>query len=205
MSQDQFATSWAAYYAQTRSRPPRALFIDALDRISQSSPANPTRHAMDLGCGDGTESVILLQQGWQVLAIDQQREALALLIDNVPPPERTRLQTLIKRFEDMILPRADFLYAGLSLPFCLPDQFPRVWGQIERAVSPAGWFAGHFFGERDDWFGTPTMTFLSRDACSGLFEKFVIEVFTEIEKDGATVAGPHHIHAFEVIARSVTG
>lgn len=197
MSAQDGDASWRAYYERIRGRAPRELLLTALTHM----PAQPARFAIDLGCGDGTESVYLLQQGWHVLAIDQEPEALALLNSKILPADRERLQTQQARFETLTLPAADLIYAGLSLPFCAPESFPQVWKQIEQALSLAGWFAGHFFGERDDWMGRPDMTFFTRDRCTALLHRFDLVHFQELERDGVTGSGPHHFHAFEVIGR----
>lgn len=201
MNQGDSRASWPRYYQHIQGRAPRPLCVELLGRIPPALAARPDRQAIDLGCGDGTESLLLLHEGWQVLAIDQQPEALALLADRLPPADAPRLQTQVARFEEVVLPPADLIYAGLSLPFCPPDHFPALWARIGAALGPGGWFAGHFFGERDDWFGDPQMTFLTPEGCRALFAGFEVETFRELERDGETLDGPHHFHAFEVIAR----
>ncbi|MEC4815643.1 MAG: methyltransferase domain-containing protein [Scytonema sp. PMC 1069.18] len=57
----------------------------------------PSRFAVDLGCGDGRDTVELLRQGWRVLAIDGEAEAIARLL-NRPNINRQLLETHIVRF-----------------------------------------------------------------------------------------------------------
>jgi trans-aconitate methyltransferase len=47
--------TWEDYYAAIEGRPPRQLFLDAI------VPAGATGLAIDLGCGDGTETRELLR------------------------------------------------------------------------------------------------------------------------------------------------
>ncbi len=56
----------------------------------------------------------------------------------MPEAARTRLETQVAPFQDVALPAADFVYAGLSLPFCPPEQFPAVWAGVVAALRPGG-------------------------------------------------------------------
>ncbi len=67
---------WMAYYEAGSGRSARPLLIDVLARFASDAPNALPRFAIDLGCGDGTETLALLQQGWRVLAIDQEPAAL---------------------------------------------------------------------------------------------------------------------------------
>ncbi len=72
MAQSEEQARWSHYYQALVGRPPRPLLIEALTSCGDG----PTRWAADLGCGDGTETLALLEAGWHVLAIDQQSEAI---------------------------------------------------------------------------------------------------------------------------------
>ena len=67
--------NWGDYYRVTSGRPPRELLRQTLLRFPRSDGS--PRLAIDLGCGAGIETMALLEQGWHVLAIDQQQEATA--------------------------------------------------------------------------------------------------------------------------------
>jgi tellurite methyltransferase len=102
--------------------------LQALERFS--SPGL----AIDLGCGAGVETRELLRRGWQVVAIDREVAAFEYLLQRVPPEQRPHLTPQCKSFSTMTLPKADFLWAGLSLPFCPPEQFAKLWEKITEAV-----------------------------------------------------------------------
>lgn len=193
-------TDWTTYYNARSGRPPRPLLIEAMMRFGADTH-NPGRQAIDLGCGEGTDTLALLDQGWQVLAIDQQPEAIARLLAKVPVAQQAQLQTTVAAFAGLALSRADLIYAGYSLPFCQPAHFPVLWRQIERALPPGGRFAGQLFGERDEWADDATMTFFTAAQTLALFAGFKLEHFREIEEDGQAVSGPKHWHLFEIIAR----
>lgn len=200
MTQPEENKGWTTYYKARAGRPPRPLLLAATARFATTAGLQ----AIDLGCGEGTDTVALLHQGWQVLAIDQQPEAIARVQAQVPAELRDQLQTQVAAFEEMTLPPADLIYAGFSLPFCRPTHFAEFWAKIVNALRPGGRFAGQIFGDRDEWADAPDMTFLNIAAARDLLQPFVLEVFTEIDEDGQAVSGPKHWHYYEVIARKNT-
>ncbi len=193
------AISWAAYYRETAGREPRDLFTRALDLFGDADASD--RLAIDLGCGDGTEVLMLLASGWRVLAIDQEEEALALLTARVPPRGADHLKTEAAKFESVAFPPADLIYAGLSLFFSPPAAFPNVWSRIRSALRPGGRFAGHFLGVRDSWSHDPAMTSHTADEVNEMLAGLAIDYFAELEHDSRAVSGPKHWHLFKVIAR----
>lgn len=104
----------------------------------------------------------------------------------------------------MKLPLADFVYAGLSLPFCPTEHFPAVWERVVAAVRRDGRFAGHLFGERASWNGDPTKTFHTAAELQQRLAGFTIESLNEVESDRPTALGePKHWHVYEVVARRI--
>jgi len=196
--------TWAAYYQKVAGRPLRPLFLKAMTYYADK----PTTvlggcSALDLGCGDGTETLALLHHGWQVLALDQHADAIARVEARVPADQRHRLTTRCALMEEAVFPQVDLIYAGLSLPFCTPANFPPVWQQIVTALPVGGRFAGHLFGDRDGWAG-PDLTFQTVAEARALFAGFAMEYFEEIEEDAPTaLQGMKHWHIFEVVARKV--
>ena len=201
MAQSEERKSWSNYYRALAGRPPRPLLIEALACFDDRPAGMAARTAVDLGCGDGTETLALLQAGWDVLAIDQESEAIALAHSKVPPELRPRLQTRVAAFEQLHLPLADLVYAGFSLPFCRPQHFPTLWATIVTALQTGGVLAAQLFGEHDSWAAVPHMTFHTRMDVHALLEPFEIDVLREVEEDGQAVSGPKHWHVFHMIAR----
>jgi tellurite methyltransferase len=191
---------WANFYKNASGRQPRPLLIEVLERFGHEPSANP-RKAIDLGCGDGTETAFLLANGWQVLAIDSEPSAFDYLNTKIPPEAHERLQTQIAKFEDVELSAADLIYAGYSLPFCHPPHFNVLWNKIVSHIHPGGRFAGQLFGVHDTWASNPHMTFFTAAGARALFAPFEVESFQEEDADGESTLGPKHWHIFHVIAR----
>lgn len=199
---DNAEPTWETYYQWIEGRGPHPLFLKALGRFGLEPDRAETRHAIDLGFGDGTETLALLEAGWQVFAIDNEPAALKRLLPRIKGRHEKRLTVETASFEEVDPPRTDFLYAGLSLPFCRPAAFNGVWASYSESIRPGGRFAGQLFGIRDEWAGNSWMTFLSYEQVQGMFgEEFEVEVLREKEEDGDSSTGPKHWHLFEVIAR----
>jgi SAM-dependent methyltransferase len=196
---------WESYYQKIEGRAPRPILLDVLEHFAteqaQIDPEQGAPKAIDLGCGDGTESALLLARGWHVLAIDSEPRAISRLLAKVPPEQQARLQTQNAKFEQVLLSPTDLLLACVSIPFCAPQHFDRLWEKIREAIVPGGRFAGHFFGVRDSWADDPNMTFHTEAQVRAMFDGFDIEFFHEQDEDGVAASGPKHWHVFSVIAK----
>src|SRR5690242_4070197 len=190
---------WEDYYAATANRPPRRTLLEALARFA---PSTAPRAAVDLGCGDGRDTIELLRRGWSVLAIDAEPTAIERLQKRRDLPEGARLSCLCQRFEAATWPSADLVNASFSLPFCPPDRFPGLWERIVASLKPGGRFAGQLYGDRDGWAGRPGVTHMSRAAAERMLTDLTVELFEEEETDTLTPRGkPKHWHIFHVVAQ----
>jgi tellurite methyltransferase len=193
-------SDWTEYY-EAAGLEPRTTLLEALRRFDEEGSGE--RFAVDLGCGTGRDTVELLGRGWRVLALDGTPEAIDRLgALDLSDGERGRLETRVSRFETAELPPADLVNSSFALPFCPPGAFPALWEQIERSLGPGGRFSGHLFGDRDGWSHEDDMTFHTRAQAEALLSRFAVELFDEVEEDGATAVGePKHWHLFHVVAR----
>ncbi len=191
-------SDWRRYYERTRGGAPRRTLLAALAAFGDCPPGR----AVDLGCGDGRDTIELLRRGWRVLAIDAEPVAIERLLARPDLPEGAALETHITRFEETTWPPADLVNASFSLPLCTPDRFTAVWARIAASLAPDGRFAGQLFGTRDEWSGKPGLTFLDRAAIDRLLADFTVEMLEEEESDALTPYGkPKHWHLFHVVAR----
>jgi len=191
---------WEDYYKKVMGRETHPLLIDAVKRFQTEAFQGP-RLAIDLGCGDGTETVTLLEHGWNVMAVDGEPAAIQWLLAKTPDEFHPYLQTQVAKFEDVVLPAADLVHSSYSLPFCKPEDFDALWKKIRTCLNTGGRFAGQFFGVNDSWADNPDMTFHTEEQVRGMFEEFEIESFHEQDEDGEAASGPKHWHIFTVIAR----
>jgi tellurite methyltransferase len=175
----------------------------ALDRFdAEPVAADRDRLAVDLGCGEGRDTVELLRRGWRVLAVDNEPDAIARLGKRVAAEDHERLEMLVSSFEDATWPAAALVNSSFALPFCAPELFADVWDRIVASLHAGGRFSGQLFGERDEWAGDPTLSVHGRSEVEDLLAPFAIERFDEVEEDGQTALGaPKHWHVFHIVAR----
>jgi SAM-dependent methyltransferase len=194
--------NWVTYYQAVEGRPPRETLLKALALFDADPIQAQPRLAVDLGCGDGRDTVELLHRGWQVLAIDGEQKAFDRLLSR-PGLRHELLQAQQMRFEVLTLPPAvDLINASFCLTFCPPANFPQLWQTIVTALKPGGRFCGQLFGDRDSWTIYPNRTHHTRAEIESLLEPFEVEWLEEEEHPGVTAIGEEkHWHLFHIIAR----
>ena len=192
---------WSDYYAALSGREPRPLLRRALEARGDLPPG----WAIDLGSGDGTETLALLVEGWKVTSIDVTPASAELIRSRVSPDHRPNLTVQTASFEEAVLGEADLIYAGYSLPFTDPAAFPEFWARIRAALRPGGVLAVHLFGPNDTWASDPKLTITDRVALDGLLDGLEEVAFEETDADGMAVSGPKHWHVFEFVARRSMG
>ncbi|MGD1903287.1 MAG: methyltransferase domain-containing protein [Geitlerinemataceae cyanobacterium] len=199
-----FAPDWPSYYHAVKMGSPRHTLVRALASIAARDRTGEPPVAVDLGCGGGRDTLLLLERGWQVHAIDAEAAAIDYLHARLGPQSALaqRLETQVCSFDNVKWPQsAQLVNASFSLPFCPPDRFPRLWRTIEGALRDGGWFCGQFFGDRDEWSPYDNITSQSRDALDTLLKNFAIVELNEEEYDGETATNqPKHWHLFHVVA-----
>lgn len=196
-----FDRDWNAYYQAVVGRPPRDTLLTALARFETDQSVQSNLFAVNLGCGDGRDTVELLRRGWRVLGIDGQVDAITRL-QNRLDVDLKLLETCVQRFESITLPESvDLVNASFSLPFCPPEHFSEFWQKITNCLRSGGRFCGQFFGERDSWAVYPALTHVTRQQLTDLLkDDWQIEVFEEEEHPGVTALGEEkYWHIFHIV------
>ncbi len=203
----QMTEGWSRYYDAAKDGAPRETLLLALDLFeSEGVAARAERLAVDLGCGEGRDTIELLRRGWRVLAIDAEREAIERLraradLDSIAA---ARLETRMISFEEADWLPADLVNSSFALPFCPPDHFPALWKRIASSLRRGGRFSGHLFGDRDGWAQDPALSCHRRVEVEDMLQAFELERFDEIEEDGKTAVGePKHWHLFHIVAKKL--
>lgn len=190
---------WPGYFKAVAGKEPRDTLLKALDLFERPG------FAVDLGCGEGRDTVELLARGWRVLAIDGHEMAVDLVAHHprLPAEARERLEIRHAEMETVELPSCDLLNASFSLPFCQPDKFDSLWERMHAAIRPGGFFAGQLFGDRDTWANLPDRSHQTRRQVGAMFRgRYSLEHFEEVERDGQDARGnAKHWHVFHIVAR----
>jgi trans-aconitate methyltransferase len=155
--------------------------------------------ALDLGAGAGRDTAYLLQQGWQVTAVDASPSAIAAL----KTMGHANLQVVPSRMQDFDPGTYDLINAQFSLPFVPRDQHGGTIARLQSALRHGGVMAVTFFGPRDEWNTEGTqLTFHTEAEIRALFDGWEILELEETDEDGQTADGnPKHWHSFQLIAR----
>jgi tellurite methyltransferase len=183
---------WAGYYERNEGRDPRELLLETLTAFDAPGTA------VDVGCGNGIETVAMLERGWTVLATDREDDAIRRTRSRAAPYE-DRLHTLASPMEELVPPPADLVWASFSLFFCDPDRFPDLWSRLVGAIPSGGRFAGELLGDRDTWAREDGLNAFRIEDARALFATFELERFDEEEEEGDP--GPKWWHVYHVVAR----
>ena len=187
---------WNNFHNITENKPPRKNVVYLISNY------NITGNAIDLGCGAGSDTIFLIKNNWNVIAIDSANteERIRNKLSN---DEQKRLKFEVQKFEELKLSECDLLISNNSLPFCDKNYYYHMWAEICSNIKDNGYFVGNFFGINDEWnTKNDKRTFLSKKEVIELFRDFKILEIKEIEKDKATAEGTmKHWHTIEIIAR----
>jgi len=197
-------SNWHDFLEVTKNIHARPTLLKAIELFKAQPLSSIDKFAIDLGCGAGGDTLELIKNGWRVLSIDKEKEAIELLKDKASLLN-CDLQTRIERFENINnLPEPLLINASLSLPFCRPQDFNLFWEIITKSLQQRARFSGDFFGVRDDWSKNSSMTFHTIEQVKNLFIDFKVEFFHERDERGpSATAGMKHWHSFSVVARKL--
>ena len=200
---------WAGYFDVMANTPARGTLVEALRRLEAEGLA-VGELAVDLGCGEGRDTVELLNRGWRVVAIDSSPDAAARVAARCGREcgresgagWENRLSVRSEAMEGLTLPRVKLVNASFTLPFCAPGAFAGLWAEIEGAIVPGGRFAGQFFGDRDSWAEMADRTHHNRKEVERMLGGFEIEMLAEEEKPSKeSERFPKYWHVFHVVAK----
>ena len=194
MTDSPSSASWEKFYALTKSSPPWPLLQRAVGALGRKGDA------LDLGAGAGRDTVYLLEQGFHVTAVDQERSAIAIL-ETFPQDNLKLVQSV---FADFSFGTYDIINAQYALQFNPPATFYEVFGKVKGALIPGGIFTGQLFGTHDEWNKPGVdMTFLTLEQVREVLSDLETIELQEVELDGTTAdKSPKHWHLFHIIARN---
>lgn len=159
-------------------------------------------NAIELGCGAGRDTIYLIKNGWNVLAIDRE-DVSSRIQSKLNKEEVKKFKFSQQKFENIKLEKNNLVVANFSIPFCNKNNFKELWNKINNSILKDGYFVGNFFGNNDEWESTKEeMIFMTKKQVLELFENFEIIEIKEVEKDNLTGLGKmKHWHIFNVIAK----
>ena len=118
------------YYYNTQSDKPRNNVEYFINEIQCNSG-----NAIELGCGAGNDTVYLIKNNWNVLAIDRE-DVEERIAKKLTKEELTKFTFQKQDFEILKLEKNNLTVANYSLPFCDKDKFEKLWNKIKRNILP---------------------------------------------------------------------
>ena len=89
--------------------------------------------AIDVGCGGGRDTIYLIKNGWNVLAIDKE-DTKGLIEEKLNENELKNFRFSLQNFQNVELENNSLLVSNFSIPFCGKKYFKEFWNKIEESI-----------------------------------------------------------------------
>ena len=129
------------YYKNTKNALPHKNVQKVLEM--HIIPGN----AIDLGCGAGRDTICLIKNGWNVLAIDKE-ETKGLVEKKLNENELKNFRFSLQNFQNVELENNSLLVSNFSIPFCGKKYFKEFWNKIEESIEKGRIFCWELFSEQ---------------------------------------------------------
>ena len=186
---------WTNYQTKTYGDDVCKLLVEFIDKYKVDN-------AIDLGCGSGNETVYMVKNGIQVLAIDRQLNQ-DFILNRLSDDEKKLISFMESSFEDIELPKTWLLTAFFSIPFCNPNNFDELWNKIYNSIEDDGYFVGQLFGDRDAWNVVDSINTFPIDKVKDYLKKYRIIKLEEVEY--VRESDNKKWHFYDIIAQKKVG
>ena len=91
-------------------------------------------NAIDLGCGAGRDTIFLIKNNWNVIAIDREdtKDIIEIILN---AEELKRFKFVQQNFENIQLDKNDLIVSNFSIPFCNKNHFNDFWLKIVNSIN----------------------------------------------------------------------
>ena len=116
------------YYDNTQSDKPRNNVEYFINEIQCNSG-----NAIELGCGAGNDTVYLIKNNWNVLAIDRE-DVKERIAKRLTKEELAKFKFQKQNFETLKLEENNLIVANYSLSFKNKNKFSKLWNKINDSI-----------------------------------------------------------------------
>ena len=116
------------YYENTKDAMPHKNVLDFIkieDKVGS---------AIDIGCGAGRDTIFLIKNGWNVIAIDREDNE-KLIKSKLNSEEQKKFEFECQNFENISLKDNNLVVSNFSLPFCSKNYFSNFWNKIVDSIT----------------------------------------------------------------------
>lgn len=190
------------FHELTKEEPPRDLAIKTLSYL------DPDSLILDCGCGAGNDTVLFLNNGHRVIALDLATDVVSGKMNQYPFfRERVQIETVDVMVYEM--PKISCFYASLVLSFLSRKRFDQLWQMVGQKLSTSGIVSVNVFGNHDAWYRPgDDMSFFTEMEFRALFAGYSILAFDSQQYTGTYMdntgnVAEKHWHVLSCIARKV--
>ncbi|MBO6233551.1 MAG: class I SAM-dependent methyltransferase [Clostridia bacterium] len=185
------------YYKVTKNNPPSGLIRRFFTNKYNEKLSGNT--AIDLGCGVGNDTEFLISKGFKVTAVDSQEEVKEIFENK--NLDKEKLDLIIGDFSQIELPKADLIFANMSL-FFVKDNFELFLKSLLEKVNKNGFFVANFLGKEDEC--KDKRTTIEKDELLYYFKDFEVNYFSEEKYYKDTALGINKFwHVYTIMAKKV--
>lgn len=160
---------WKNYFDRTSIGNPNKLVSNFFEAGVYQEAANIT--ILDLGAGNGNDSIFLLNKGYSVYAVDFQDESITRIRSKIREDTKQNIKLIKSSFQNIewqTLPKFDVIIAINSISFINEDDFNHLWSKIINQLKPNGVLITRLFGSNLSWPNMENMTLLDKSQVTKL-------------------------------------
>ena len=185
------------YYKATANNQPSSLIKRFFQNKYNEKMLGNT--VLDLGCGAGNDTEFLLEKGYKVIAVDNQKDVKDVL--NSKKINEEKVDIIIGDFSKIKLPNADLIYANMSL-FYIKEKYETFIRKLLEKVNNNGFFVANFLGPEDEWRDSKST--IEKESLLKIFTDFEMKYFSEEKYYKDTALGKNKFwHVYTIIGQKV--
>lgn len=116
------------FYENTKNAMPH----DNIKKFIEMNTRNG--NAIDLGCGAGRDTIFLIKNNWNVIAIDRE-DTKDIIEVSLNAEELKKFKFVQQNFENIQLDKNDLIVSNFSIPFCNKNHFNDFWLKIVNSIN----------------------------------------------------------------------
>ncbi|MBI5002982.1 class I SAM-dependent methyltransferase [Candidatus Woesearchaeota archaeon] len=148
LQQDQY---WKKRTERKEKRDPTEFAKQCIEFLKDKS----RKTVLDLGCGDGRDSIFFAKRGYEVTATDVSPVALEILNKKINEEKITNIQVIEQDLQNLQFPESSFdiIYTHLSLHYFLDEQTEQIFKMLHKMLTRGGFLFIKCKSTEDEEFG----------------------------------------------------